>query len=129
MWQAGAAVSGLGELDGIARRAVWDGVAARVVEGDRCAVAVVELDAGALVPDHEHANEQLGLVLSGTVTFTVGDETRELGPGGTWSIPGGTSHRVVAGVDGAVVIDVFSPPRADWARLETLPPQAPRWPA
>ena len=38
-----------------------------------------------------HENEQLGMVITGSVTFTIGDETRELGPGGTWRIPSDTS--------------------------------------
>ena len=41
----------------------------------------------AIVPGHGHENEQLGMVVTGTVTFTVGDETRVLGPGGRWRIP------------------------------------------
>ena len=47
-----------------------------------------------------------------------------LGPGGTWRIPPDTPHEVHVGTDGAVVLDVFSPPRADWpsssARTSTL---------
>jgi hypothetical protein len=36
------------------------------------------------------------------------------GPGGTWRILGDVPHEVTVGPDGAVVIDVFSPPREDW---------------
>jgi hypothetical protein len=43
-------------------------------------LAVVELDPGAHVPEHRHANEQLGIVLRGSVRFRVADEERELGP-------------------------------------------------
>ena len=73
----------------------------------------------AVVPEHRHPNEQCGLVIEGEVTFRIGDEERVMGPGGTWRIPGDVPHAVAVGPDGAVVIDVFAPPRQDW---EALPP-------
>ena len=44
----------------------------------------------------------------------------ELGPGGTWRIPSDLPHHAVAGPDGAVVIDIFSPVRADWVGAPPL---------
>lgn len=116
------------ELAAIRPHAIWDGVAARVVEGERITLAVVELDPGAVVPEHAHEQEQLGIVLQGTVNFRVAGETRELGPGETWRILSNVPHEVVAGPDGATVIDVFSPVRADWAAVDQEPPRMPRWP-
>ncbi len=107
---------------------VWQGVLGRAVEGERITLAVVELEPDCAVPRHDHPNEQLGLVIEGQIRFTIGDETRTLGPGGTWRILGGVPHAARAGPQGAVVIDVFSPVRADWRGLERLPPSAPRWP-
>ena len=107
---------------------VWDGVIARAVEGERLTLAVIELDPGSVVPEHSHENEQLGMVISGSVRFRVGTEMRELGPGGTWTIPPNTPHEVHTGPDGAVVIDVFAPARADWQALERMDVQTPRWP-
>jgi quercetin dioxygenase-like cupin family protein len=107
---------------------VWDGVLGRTVEGERLTFGVIELAPDCVVPTHEHANEQLGLVIEGQITFTIGDETRTLGPGGTWRILGGVPHTATAGPEGAVVIDVFSPIREDWRDLERLPPSTPRWP-
>jgi quercetin dioxygenase-like cupin family protein len=79
------------------------------------------------VPEHRHPHEQLGLVIRGSVRFTVDGETRELGPGGTWRVLSGRPHGVVTGPEGAVVIDVFSPTRDDWA-FEPLEPRPPAWP-
>ena len=107
---------------------VWDTVIARAIHGDRQSLAVVELDPNALVPEHQHENEQLGMVISGTLTFRIADETRELGPGDTWTIPSNVPHEVTAGPVGAVVIDVFAPVRADWEELEHSKPRQPRWP-
>jgi quercetin dioxygenase-like cupin family protein len=91
-------------------------------------LAVVELDPGAVVPEHRHENEQLGIVLSGALVFRVAEEKRELGPGETWRIAADTPHAVEAGPDGAVVIDVFSPVRSDWTALEPSERRSPRWP-
>ena len=57
-------------------------VIARRIEGQRITMAVFELQPGAVVPEHEHPAEQIGLCIRGSITFTVGDETRMLGPGG-----------------------------------------------
>lgn len=107
---------------------VWETVAARAVHGERQSLAVVELDPNAVVPEHRHENEQLGMVITGSLEFRIGDETRNLGPGETWTIPSNVPHEVTAGPEGAVVIDVFAPVRADWATLETAEPREPRWP-
>ena len=109
---------------------VWgETVQARRVEGERITLAIVELAPNAVVPEHRHANEQLGMVISGQMHFTVDGETRDLGPGGTWRILGDRPHDVVAGPEGAVVIDVFTPIRSDWAdRVVVDPAPAPRWP-
>jgi unsaturated pyranuronate lyase len=108
---------------------VWgETVKARAIVGDKASLAVVELRPGAIVPEHRHAHEQIGLCIEGSITFTVDGERRALGPGGTWRIPSDLPHDAVAGPDGAVVIDIFAPARTDW---ETLPPSSPRppvWP-
>jgi quercetin dioxygenase-like cupin family protein len=93
---------------------VWDDVIARRVQGERLTLAVVELAPNAVVPEHRHPNEQCGFVVEGDVTFRIGDETRRLGPGGTWRIVGDTPHEVSAGPEGAVVVDAFAPRRDDW---------------
>lgn len=108
---------------------VWGpDVRARVVVGANASLAVVELTANALVPAHRHVHEQLGICLHGSITFTIGDDTRELGPGGTWRVPSDRPHHAVAGPDGAVVIDIFSPVRADWDALPRSGPRQDRWP-
>jgi quercetin dioxygenase-like cupin family protein len=107
---------------------VWETVVARAVHGERQSLAVVELDPDAVVPEHQHENEQLGIVITGSLTFRIGDETRVLGPGETWTIPSNVPHEATAGPAGAVVIDVFAPVRADWNELEHSGPRDPRWP-
>ncbi len=107
---------------------VWDGVLARSVNGEHLTLAIVELVPGAVVAEHSHENEQLGLVLRGAMSFRIGDEARELEPGGTWSIPPNVPHSATAGPDGATVIDIFAPVRDDWERIERQEPRPGRWP-
>ena len=108
---------------------IWgDEVRARRVQGERITLAVVELAPNAVVVEHRHAAEQLGMVIRGRMHFTVDGETRDLGPGGTWRILGDRPHDVVAGPEGAVVIDVFSPVRSDWDDKPVVGTPTPRWP-
>jgi quercetin dioxygenase-like cupin family protein len=118
----------LADLDRIPPIQVFDGVRVRRVEGDLVTLAVVELDPHAVVPEHRHPSEQHGMVITGRMDFRVGDERRTLGPGGTWRIRSNVPHEAVAGAEGAVVIDVFSPVRSDWDALATLEPVDPVWP-
>ena len=121
-------VGAFGDLRQLSPLGIWDGVAARAVNGERLSLAIVELDPGSVVAEHRHPHEQLGMVLRGSVRFRVGDEERELGPGETWTIPGDVPHEVQTGPDGAIVIDVFAPVREDWEAFEQQEPRKPRWP-
>ena len=118
----------LADLGDIPPIQVFDGIKARRVEGDRVTLAIVELDPGAVVPEHRHAHEQIGIVITGQMRFRVGSEERVLGPGGTWRILGDVPHTATAGPDGAVVIDVFSPIRTDWGDRPTVDGAVPAWP-
>ena len=56
-------MSNLVELAEITPIQVWEGVVARRVQGDRSTLAVVELAADSVVPEHRHPNEQCGIVI------------------------------------------------------------------
>jgi quercetin dioxygenase-like cupin family protein len=121
-------VSHFSQVDDVDPHRIWDGVNGRVVDGSEATLAVIELDADAVVPEHSHANEQLGVLISGSLTFRIGDETQELGPGGMWRIPPHVPHDVRVGPDGAVLVEAFAPRRADWEALDRVSGAAPRWP-
>ena len=121
-------MSAFDSLSSVHLQRIWDGVHARVVHGERQTFSVVELDPDRVVPEHHHDQEQLGMCLSGSLLFRVGDESRELRPGDTWSIPSNVPHEVHVGPEGAVVIDVFAPTRDDWREAPRADERAPRWP-
>jgi quercetin dioxygenase-like cupin family protein len=110
------------ELRSIEPQRIWDGVVARALSGTEATLAAIELDPGAVVPEHSHVNEQTGILVRGSLTFTIGGETKELRPGAAWVIPGDTPHSVEVGPEGASLVELFSPPRDDWAGLERLDP-------
>ena len=121
-------MSGFDDVRSIVPRRIWEGITARGVHGERLTLAVVELEPGAIAEEHSHPHEQLGIVLRGSILFRIGDEERDLRPGETWEIPSNTLHRAVAGPDGATVLDVFAPPRTEWAEAEQTEPGPSRWP-
>ena len=100
--------------DECSRHALFPGVDAFTMAGDKLMLSWVELEPHAIVELHSHPHEQLGLLLEGELTFTIGDEERQLGPGDMWRIPGGVVHRVVAGDKPARALDVFHPVRDDY---------------
>jgi quercetin dioxygenase-like cupin family protein len=122
-------VSYLVDLDAVPPVDVWgETVRARSVNGERLTLALVELAPDSVVPEHRHENEQMGIVVSGSVTFTVDGETRTLSPGGTWRIPSNRPHDVVTGPEGALVVDVFAPAREDWDAMPHIAPRPVDWP-
>ena len=90
--------------------------------------AVVELDPGAVAARHQHPNEQVGLVIQGTLDFEVDGERRQLNAGDTYVIPANVPHKAVAGPTGCVLIDVFAPIRDDWRIHEPQALKLPKWP-
>ncbi len=115
-------------LHDIVPHALRKGITARAVNGERITMAIVDLEPGALLPEHHHENEQLGFVISGVITMRIGSEKRELHAGDTYSIPSNVPHDAVAGPEGCTVTDVFAPTRADWEKLERGAPSRGRWP-
>jgi quercetin dioxygenase-like cupin family protein len=72
-------MSAFADIDQLSRQRIWDGVAGRVIQGQRVTLAIVELEPGSAVPEHSHDNEQVGVCVAGSLSFRVGDEECELG--------------------------------------------------
>jgi quercetin dioxygenase-like cupin family protein len=119
-------MSAFDKLSEIAPNVIWAGVIGRSLHGAEATLAAIELEPGTLVPEHAHVNEQIGILTGGSLTFRIGEEEQALRPGATWIIPADTPHSVHAGPEGATLIELFAPPRTDWAGHERLPPSAPQ---
>lgn len=81
--------------------------------GDATLMAEFRLRGGAVLPVHDHPQEQTGYLVAGRLRLTIDDETRDVAPGDSWSIPGGVPHGAVALAD-TVAVEVFSPVREDY---------------
>ncbi len=93
----------------------WDAdqVDAQIVTGEHMHLIRAVYEPGAAYEMHSHPYEQFSLLLSGRLLLTVGDETREIGPGDGWYAPADVPHGgAVLGDEPAVFIDVYSPATA-----------------
>jgi quercetin dioxygenase-like cupin family protein len=88
----------------------------RYITGDSMMIAHIYLDKGAIVPKHEHENEQLTYVLEGRLRFTLGadgDQVVDVAAGEVLQIPAHLPHSAEA-LEDTLDVDVFHPPRQDW---------------
>ncbi len=92
----------------------------RFISSERMMLAHVYLKQGAVVPAHDHHNEQFTYILSGALRFWIGEHADN--PGDTYIdvkagevlvIPGMVRHRAEA-LEDTLDVDVFDPPRQDW---------------
>jgi quercetin dioxygenase-like cupin family protein len=95
-------------------RELAPGVTARIAPGEKMMFSLVTLAPEATVPEHAHPHEQMGMMVTGTIELTVAGETRTLAGNAIYFIPGGVSHMAVAGPEGAVALEAFSPPREEY---------------
>jgi quercetin dioxygenase-like cupin family protein len=95
-------------------RVLAKGVTAKIVPGERMMLSLVTFAPDAVVPTHSHPHEQMGMLVSGTLEFTIAGETRVLSGSGIVFVPGGVPHAAKAGPGGAVALEAFSPPREEF---------------
>ena len=88
----------------------------RLVTGEQLMVAHVYLAKGAIVPQHDHHNEQVTYILEGRLRFFLGEDGAEVvdvAAGEVLTIPPHLPHRAEA-LEDTLDVDVFTPPRQDW---------------
>lgn len=95
---------------------VTDQISRKLITGQDMMLAQVFLAQGAIVPKHQHINEQFTYIISGGLRFWMGDDGAEVidvMAGEVLHIPSNVWHKAEALVD-TLDVDIFSPPRADW---------------
>jgi len=100
--------------DAGSRHTIFPGVQIQTMAGNQIMLSLVTFEPDSQVLDHAHPHEQVGMLLSGNLEFTVGGITKTLGPGDKWRIPGGVRHAVKAVNGPATALDVFNPIREDY---------------
>jgi quercetin dioxygenase-like cupin family protein len=104
--------------DDLPKERVTDAISRKIFTGERMMIAHVFLDKGAIVPTHQHENEQLTYILEGALRFWIGDsqgavEELVVKAGEVLYIPSNVPHKAEA-LEDTLDVDVFSPPRQDW---------------
>jgi quercetin dioxygenase-like cupin family protein len=87
------------------------GVRAAAATGEHLSAARYTLEPGAVVPVHAHANEEFGIVLSGSLELRHGHRAQVLRAGEAFLLAGGLEHGARAGDDGCELVECYAPPR------------------
>ena len=93
---------------------IFPGVEIFTTHGQHLMLSLVEFQPGAVVEEHSHPHEQLGLMLEGEMEFVIGGQSHIVRPGQMWRIPGGVPHKAIAGDRPVRALDVFYPIREDY---------------
>lgn len=94
---------------------VYPGIFRQTVSGDKQTMVRYRYAPGSVFPMHSHPQEQITIIISGTITFTVGGEVVTLTSGQAAIIPSGVEHG--ATVEGDSWVETFNAmsPRRDVA--------------
>jgi quercetin dioxygenase-like cupin family protein len=88
----------------------------RLITGEHVMLTHVYLKKGAIVPQHNHHNEQISYILEGALRFWIGEDESEVidvRAGEVLHIPSLVKHKAEA-LEETVDVDIFCPPRQDW---------------
>src|SRR5579863_9233352 len=90
-----------------------DGLVRRRVFGEKALVAQIHLEKGCIVKPHDHASEQISIVLSGKQRWWLEADEHEYiaSAGDILVLPGGCRHGVET-LEDSDLIDILSPPGA-----------------
>jgi quercetin dioxygenase-like cupin family protein len=99
----------------IAREQLNPHVIRQAVHTDRMTIAHLHLTRGAVVPRHQHTNEQVTVLERGRLRFEFDDGSQILEGGQMLQIPSDVPHLVEA-LEDSLALDLFAPPREDWIR-------------
>jgi quercetin dioxygenase-like cupin family protein len=98
---------------GISRQLV-EGMTTRVFTGQEAMISIVRIEPNKSGRSHSHPEEQWGFCFRGSGVRMQGGKNVEVSAGDFWRTPGNVEHSFTAGSDGAVVYDVFAPPRKEY---------------
>jgi quercetin dioxygenase-like cupin family protein len=106
-------VTDLGSFDQLPAESPYAGIDRRVLTTAEATVQMYRFAPGATFPIHDHAQEQITLVIEGEIAFSAGGERHELSAGAWSVVPGGVPHGVTAGPAGARFVAIIVPPRTE----------------
>ncbi len=104
------------DMDQGINRALAEGLSTRVFPGDQAMISIVRIGPEKQGTLHSHPEEQWGFCFRGSGVRTQDGVDYDVSAGDFWRTPGGVEHSFRGGPNGAVVFDVFAPPREDYKK-------------
>jgi len=96
-------------------REIFPGVTITTAWGDEIMMSFVQFAyADALVPEHQHPHEQMGMGLEGEFELVIEGESRVIRQGDCYWIPGGALHSARSVHGPARALDLFHPVREEY---------------
>jgi quercetin dioxygenase-like cupin family protein len=80
------------------------------ISGDQIQLVYIRLEQGEIT-DHQHPNEQMGYILSGSVEIIINGESRICSSGDAYCVPSNVQHSFRVLEEKAEYIEIFSPPK------------------
>ena len=96
------------------RRKLAEGLETRIFPGDQAMLSIVRAAPNKAGSVHAHPEEQWGVLLEGSGVRVQDGVEHPVRKGDFWRTPGGVEHGFIAGPEGAVILDIFSPPRDEY---------------
>ena len=90
------------------------GIERQMIIGERVMICRLRFAPHIETPAHDHPHEQVTLVESGRVLFTIGNEQRVAQRGDVLHFPPGTWHGATMLEEEVILVDIFSPIREDF---------------
>jgi len=100
--------------DEYSRHHIFPGVTVSTCAAEKLMMSLAEFEPHAVVEEHSHPHEQVGLMLQGRAIFIIGGEQKTLKAGDLFRIPGNVKHKVIALDEPVKALDVFYPIREDY---------------
>lgn len=103
-------------LDEGLRRKLQEGITTHIFFGENVMLSLAEIAPNTISTVHSHPEEQWGYLLRGECVRIQGGEEVKMKAGDFWYTPSNVPHGVRAGAAGALVMDIFSPPRGAYTK-------------
>ena len=101
-------------LEGLPSKQLNEKITRGLFSGDNATIGYFTFKKGAIVPLHQHVNEQYTIILKGSVKVTIEGKDYIVKAGEGIFIPSNVPHLFESLEDGTIDMDFFAPKRIDW---------------
>lgn len=96
------------------QKEIMKGISLKSVHLHNLMVTFVTLESGAVLPEHSHEHEQISVIISGVLRFSVEGEERIVSAGQAVCIPSNALHGAEVIEGPCIVYDSWNPVRTDY---------------